>query len=620
MKLRFEEALKLGYESLEETYPADPVAHCQVCSWWADCDKWWRETDHLSLVAGISRLHRRELGAEGVETVVELSKLPLPIPFTPSRGSASTYERVREQARVQVKSRGQRKPVYELISPPPDEGETPFGLGRLPLPSSGDVFLDLEGDSFASNGGREYLFGLVTIEEGQGEEYKCWWASNPAEERRAFEDVVDFLKERLEAFPAMNVYHYAPYEVTSLKRLMGRYATKMEEIDWLLRAERFIDLHSIVRQSVRVGVERYSIKNLEPLYGFERDANLIEAAKALRRIEQALELRRPSLMTPEIKRLAEQYNRDDCVSTRRLRDWLESLREAEAPRPELKSGDASEELEERLAELEAVRAGLLEGVPDDPDERTQEQQARYQLAFLLDWHRREEKAAYWELFRLRGLPEDEMLEETKAFAYLAFQGVVNNLGRSVVERYRYPDQEVELQEGDKLRIPGENGSSYGTIYAHDRANSLVDVKIGNKSAGKSPSTLFSCDVIGTDPMKEVLLNLGRQAADAGGVNNLPEGPQRALLLRETPRLADGEDFHPPAKHAELSVSEYAVEIVTNLDRTALVIQGPPGAGKTFTGARMIVGAVRAGLKVGVTATSHKVIRNFLKKVSEEADR
>jgi uncharacterized protein len=57
-----------------------------------------------------------------------------------------------------------------------------------------------------------------------------------------------------------------------------------------------------------------------------------------------------------------------------------------------------------------------------------------------------------------------------------------------------------------------------------------------------------------------------------------------------------------------------------LDGTSLPIQGPPGAGKTFTGARMICELVAQGKRVGVTATSHKVIRNLLDAVAREAGR
>jgi hypothetical protein len=62
-----------------------------------------------------------------------------------------------------------------------------------------------------------------------------------------------------------------------------------------------------------------------------------------------------------------------------------------------------------------------------------------------------------------------------------------------------------------------------------------------------------------------------------------------------------------------------VRVAVSLDRTVFPIQGPPGAGKTFTGARMICALVRAGKRVGITANSHKVIRNLLDQVIVAAE-
>jgi uncharacterized protein len=67
--------------------------------------------------------------------------------------------------------------------------------------------------------------------------------------------------------------------------------------------------------------------------------DLPDANQALRRMELALQLRQPSLVLDEERELIAGYNRDDCVSTLRLRDWLEVVRrDAEAkgipcPRP-----------------------------------------------------------------------------------------------------------------------------------------------------------------------------------------------------------------------------------------------------------------------------------------------
>ena len=150
-------------------YP-EPVDHCEICRWWGACDKRRRDDDHLSLVAGISRLQRRELESAGVSTLAQLGTLPVPLPFVPGRGAPETYLRVRDQARVQLEGRIQNAPVHELLPIEQDQG-----LTRLPAPSPGDLFLDLEGDPFARDGGREYLFGVLTVAADGSEAYRSFW-------------------------------------------------------------------------------------------------------------------------------------------------------------------------------------------------------------------------------------------------------------------------------------------------------------------------------------------------------------------------------------------------------------------------------------------------------------
>ena len=90
----------------------------------------------------------------------------------------------------------------------------------------------------------------------------------------------------------------SPYEPAALKRLMGRYATRESELDRLLRAERFVDLHAVVRQAVRASVESYSLKELEPFYRFARQIPLRDAAlqrHALERRPERAELSGQSL-------------------------------------------------------------------------------------------------------------------------------------------------------------------------------------------------------------------------------------------------------------------------------------------------------------------------------------
>ena len=159
------------------TYP-EPTPHCEVCRWRLDCETERRKDDHLSLVAGISRLQRKQLQVWDTLTVAELGRFPLPIQHRPDHGSKEGYVRVREQARVQVAGREEGRPVHEVL-----EITDEHGLSLLPEPSAGDIFFDLEGDPFVGLSGREYLFGMV-LEDAAGEpKYECRWALNATDEK-----------------------------------------------------------------------------------------------------------------------------------------------------------------------------------------------------------------------------------------------------------------------------------------------------------------------------------------------------------------------------------------------------------------------------------------------------
>jgi hypothetical protein len=84
-----------------------------------------------------------------------------------------------------------------------------------------------------------------------------------------------------------------------------------------------------------------------------------------------------------------------------------------------------------------------------------------------------------------------------------------------------------------------------------------------------------------------------------------EGPYQAardLLLRHAPRVGG----QPLRVAGETSLTA-ALRSALVLDGGVLPNQGPPGSGKTYTGARMIVAMAKAGLRVGVTANSHKLL-------------
>ncbi len=606
VRRRLDETLLQTPDAIAAAHYPEPVEQCEICRWWSDCNKRRRDDDHLSFVAGVSRLQITELRFAGVATLAQLGSLADPLPFAPRRGATETYVRIREQARVQLAGRTQQFPVHELLPIEPDAG-----LARLPAPSDGDVFLDLEGDPFARDGGREYLFGWIVVRGGEQPKTMSLWAHTDAEERSVFESVVDEIMRLWSSNPTMHVYHYAPYEPSAFKRLMGRHATREAEVDFMLRAELFVDLHSVVKHAVRASVEQYSIKALEPFYVFKRALDLSDARTNLRIVERALELGDVDAITADVRSAVESYNLDDCRSALQLRAWLEGRRTwliangTPVPRPQPKEGAASAAIGARAARVQAAVAALTAGISADRAQRNEEQQAKWLLAHLLDWHRREDKAPWWEFFRLCELPEDELLDEKLAIAGLRFLKRVGGTAKCPIDSYSYPPQDTEIRKGGSLRLP--QGKPFGDVDTIDREARIINVKKRALQAEVHPTAVFAHSVVPSDVLANVLLAFADHVIEHGLDDQADYRLARQLLLARPPRVS-GAAFDPPLDGSEVA---YAQQIAARLDNTVLAIQGPPGAGKTHTGAKMICELVQSGARVGVAAVSHKVIGKLL---------
>ena len=274
------------------TYP-EPVEHCEVCRWSQVCARRRRSDDDLSLVAGASTRLRRALKGRGVPTRRGLAALDLPLAEPLEEVGAGVLQTGRDQARIQVRGQDEGRTIYELLAPsrlPDGTLEPNRGLTSLPPPRPGDLFFDIEGDPFALDDGVDYLFGI--LEPGLsgpdgGPTFHAFWAVDEQgqvtheSEKRAFEQAIDLMMDRLARDPEIHIYHYAAYEPTAAGRLMGRHATRELEVDRLLRGKVFVDLFRAVRQGLRASVESYSIKKLEPLYGLAREEGLRDAGSSI---------------------------------------------------------------------------------------------------------------------------------------------------------------------------------------------------------------------------------------------------------------------------------------------------------------------------------------------------
>jgi uncharacterized protein len=609
------------------TYP-ELVPHCDLCVWWKDCEKRRRADDHLCYVAGIGAgqiAALRELGIgtlTALATATDIAK--------PERGARETLLKLRDQARVQLDGRVACAPKHEIKSPIDAE----HGFRLLPEPSTDDIFLDFEGNHFAEHGVEQYLTGYAKRGDDGALAYTPLWAETVAEEQDAFERFIDMAIAVRRGNTQAHIYHFGAYEPTAIKRQMGRFATREVEVDELLRGDAFVDLYAVVRRSLIASVEGYSIKNLEPHFGYERGQDLREASQSRRVIEAALELGRLDEATADDRRRVEDYNREDCESTERLQAWLERLRAeaaasgAEIPRPALAAPEASDDIKDLDRRLQDLRDRLLAGIPAEPAERTSEQQSRFLLAHLMEFHRRETKAAWWEYFRLAELAHEDYGDERRALAGLALDAVVETSGTPLL-RYRFPPQEIDAREDDEVR--DGDGDRIGTVAAVNLGAGSIDIKKTRAAADRHPSHVFFHKAIRDDVIRESLVRLGEHVCDKGFAVEAPYGSALRLLLGQRPPATGaardldgvtGDLFEPGSARSLRGPGEATVEaacrLALELDGDVLAIQGPPGTGKTFTGGEIICTLVAAGFSVGVTAVSHKVIVNLLEKAADAA--
>ena len=597
------------------TYP-EPCAACDTCAWFRACDARWRQDDHLALVAGAGRPHRRELRARRIETVGALAAEPRPLAWRPAHGSAGVYEGLAHQAALQVAARVVPAPPVERLPVEPGRG-----LARLPPPDTGDVFLDLEGDPFIGPRGQEYLFGWVAWDDGAWR-YHARWADDAAGERGAVAAWFDWLEARLARHPELHVYHFAPYEPAALRRLVGATGLGTVLMDRLLREQRFVDLMTVARQGLRVGVESYGLKPLEAVTGYARAVPLEEARVHLRRVCALLQRGDAGAIQDAWRAGVAGYNEDDCRSALALRDYLEQQRAAwidagvDVPRPVVEVKARTEEAEGMRAELTACETRLLARAAAE-GEGSDAAVALARMADLVAWYQREDAIVWGEFFRRADSDEDQRFDDPKSLAGLELVDTLPREGkeRLVRERYRYPAQDVLIEQGADLFTDAI--TQVGRVASIDAdARTIV---VTRKDPGVGPLTsLVSRTMVKAKPKDRELLRIGQALAEDGVPADLAPSLVRDLLLARPPRCVSV--FAGSLVRAGESPAAAVTRIALGMRGAVLPIQGPPGTGKTTTAAAMILALVRAGRKVGVTATSHAVIEQLVARVVEQAHR
>lgn len=590
-----------------------PCDHCSFCEYSALCESEWRQKDSIHFVSGVTKRDQDKLSDEGITTRAALAASTL----VEVRGlNSDRLVKIRKQASLQVSARpdltkdfapNSTLPVSLLTLVPDAPWST--GLGSLPQPDDGDLFLDYEGHPFWTvEEGLIFLFGLY-LYDGSSWVYEARWAHSKGDESLASMKLVDWIRQRRQKHPLMHVYHYNHTERSTLSSLVGEGNPVSEVLADLITDGVFVDLYRVVKEALQVGVESYGLKNIELVAGYNRhtDADSMNrGADAVVAYEEWMTSSDSSTKAALLDGIAE-YNRHDVASTKHVRDWLISLRakagvDSWPPPPVLPEPDA-------IDPLEASMLSYPEGTP------------QHLLGHLLGYWRREKNAELAGLHVLLGREQFEIMEGDDALGGIEITSRTVDESGKVSLAISWPDQPTFPEMTDKgtsVAFLDDLGDlRYSNVSNWDLVNrrALLELwGIKDKDTGTTtypnPVAIRALAPSESFPFEKRLDQLRTIAASwaSGGA-----GPSKlSQTLLGSIALSLPEHLQHDVHDTDQLVSNWA-SYIAELDGVVIPVQGPPGTGKTYTAARLIkeLTDFSSSINIGVASTSHAAVDNLL---------
>ena len=591
----------------------DPAESKSWGNWSAFAKQLLIEKDHLLQVANILRGQIKKLNQADIRTMKQLADTNM----ENIKGiNPLVFQRLKAQASIQIASAGKSTPKFKIIKP--DDGER-SGLALLPPQSHLDVFFDIEGDPF-DEGGLEYLWGNTYLNDQGERSFKDFWAHNRDQEKKAFEQFIHWVYERWQRDPSMHIYHYASYEITACRKLMGRYGVCEFEVDQLLRNEVFVDLYKLVKGCLILGEPKYSIKNVEHLYRGKRETAVAGGDASIAVYENWRELNAigeqgDTWQTSNILKDIRDYNIDDCDSTLELADWLRHQQKKHGISYLGKTEVVEPEVKEEATELTQLRDRLLEKALEYSTSDPKKEALFSNLAWILEFHRREAKPVFWRLFERLGLSHVELLDDLNCLACCertrrdAFKPTPRS--RNLAYEFQFdPAQEFKGASNSfyLLGLEDENGKYLKANYLEefsDLPNGLIVLQMRQEFSDLI--TIVPDEHVNANPIPQSIY----QVVEDYESGQLERCAIIDFLNRSKPVIKNYKEGPIASSNDPNQRLHQVINAVRNLNNSYLTIQGPPGSGKSHTGKHIIAELVKTGAKIGVSSNSHKAINNLL---------
>lgn len=272
--------------------------------WESYCNRLAEETNDVSLVDGVSLKTKNKLVEHGLKTVHDLA--------------SSEIEKL-----VEIKGVGNGTAAKLVYSAKAIQSKKPIikNMKSIVFPSCKvEIFLDLEGVDPAMMGDEviqvDYLIGAL-VRVGSKEEYLAFVAQDLEHEKDMLFEFLGFIKKQKDYV----IYHYHHYEKTHLEKMMTRYGVD-EKVKKMV-FENMIDIYKIATSSVAFPTYGNGLKPVAKYLGFSWRHKNVDATESI-----ALYLdyvANPGKNKDKLQMILD-YNEDDCIATRVIKDWLQTVR------------------------------------------------------------------------------------------------------------------------------------------------------------------------------------------------------------------------------------------------------------------------------------------------------
>ena len=591
-------------------YP-EKCSFCGICSWQEECEKIWEKDNYINQICGIKSSQVVKLKKENIKTIKDFVNIKLD--KIKSKINLSTKKKLYDQAVLQEEKRITNKSRFVI-----NETEKNKGLYKIPKPNEGDLFYDIEGFPQADKRNFEYLHGIY-FSKGKKKEFKYFGVKKyeKEEEKRIFIDLINFLEKHFNKYPHAYIYHYNDYEKRALRELASEFSSSFPKgnnfVDRLLRQEKFVDLYRVVSQCMQTTEKNLSLKTIEIFYREERAADIKTADDSIRLFDDWCSTNDKNLMKNIID-----YNEEDCISTHDLRNFLLDNRPNDYPW--FSQTEEEKDKNTKVKDFEVKETSIL--LKLESKKKTGNSKVIDELINLVGFHRREDKSKYWAKFdRLEKTPE-ELEDDPECIANAKFiKKVAIKDSDKTTFIYKFNEQNFKIKEGDSA-FDIISDTTFGTITKiteiKDDEN-YIECTLGKKRLDKvgEPPKNFDFGPGSVINSSTIATALNRFIIDYSESTKTKYKCAEDILKNNFPDLLKVK-IGEPIFDIEKDLIEESTLAVKKLNSSYLLVQGPPGSGKTFTSAKIILSLIKDNKTVGITSNSHKAINNLLMQIENLA--